>query len=44
MEEFSRDLHGWYDVNIYCPEPGKVAVMYTNTTRRGKSVTAKPRD
>jgi PAS domain S-box-containing protein len=34
IEQFSKDLNGWYNVYIYCPEPGKAALIYTNVTDR----------
>ncbi len=32
LEQFCQDLNAWYDVHVYCPEPGKAALIYTNTT------------
>jgi PAS domain S-box-containing protein len=34
IEQFSKDLDGWYSVHAYCPEPGKAALVYTNVTQR----------
>jgi PAS domain S-box-containing protein len=34
IEQFSKDLNAWYEVNAYCPEPGKIALIYTNVTAR----------
>ena len=34
IEQFSKDLNAWYEVYVYCPEPGKAALIYTNVTER----------
>ena len=34
IEQFSKDLNGWYQVIVYRPEPGKAAVVYTNVSER----------
>jgi PAS domain S-box-containing protein len=34
IEEFSKDLNGWFEVYAYSPEPGKTAVIYTNVSER----------
>jgi PAS domain S-box-containing protein len=34
IEEFSKDLNGWFEVHAYSPERGKSAVIYTNVTER----------
>jgi diguanylate cyclase (GGDEF)-like protein/PAS domain S-box-containing protein len=34
IEEFSKDLDGWFEVYAYSPERGKTAVIYTSVTER----------
>ncbi len=34
LEEYFKALNGWYSANIYSPEPGKAAVIYSNITER----------
>ncbi|MEN6342809.1 MAG: PAS domain-containing protein, partial [Methanospirillum sp.] len=34
IEEYSRDLGGWYNVHVYSPRPGTAALIYTNITER----------
>jgi PAS domain S-box-containing protein len=37
IEQFSKDLNGWYDVYVYRPERGKAALIYTNVTERKRA-------
>jgi diguanylate cyclase (GGDEF)-like protein/PAS domain S-box-containing protein len=34
LEQFSKDLNGWFEVYAYSPERGKTAVIFTNVTER----------
>jgi|GEM_PF-343182 len=40
VEQFSKDLGGWYDVYVFCPKPGQAALIYTNTTERKRAEVA----
>jgi len=37
LEQYAKDLDGWYDAYAYCPEPGHVGVIYTNVTERKRA-------
>ncbi|RPH33103.1 PAS domain S-box protein, partial [bacterium] len=37
IEQHSEGLGGWFSVFVYCPEPGKAALIYTNVTEQKRT-------